>query len=67
MKVKNIMILAMMVIAAVSQTDARQVYIYRSGMELPDRLSSDKLYFTPMGDDYIYSEIPPKNRCSDID
>lgn len=60
MKAKNIMILAMMVIAAVSQTDARQVYIYRSGMELPDTLSSDKLYFTPMGDDYIYSEIPPK-------
>lgn len=51
MKAKNIMILAMMVIAAVSQTDARQVYIYRSGMELPDTLSSDKLYFTPMGDD----------------
>ena len=60
MKAKNIMIMAMMVIAAVSQTDARQVYIYRSGMELPDTLSSDKLYFTPMGDDYIYSEIPPK-------
>ena len=60
MKVKNIMILAMMVIAVVSQTDARQVYIYRSGMELPDTLSSDKLYFTPMGDYYIYSEIPPK-------
>ena len=60
MKAKNIMILAMMVIAAVSQTDARQVYIYRSGMELPDTLSSDKLYFTPMGDDYIYGEIPPK-------
>ena len=60
MKAKNIMILAMMVIAAVSQTDARQVYIYRSGMELPDTLSSDKLYFTPMGDDYIYNEIPPK-------
>lgn len=58
MKVKNIMILAMMVIAAVSQTDARQVYIYRSGMELPDRLSSDKLYFTPIGDDYIYGETP---------
>lgn len=60
MKAKNIMILAMMVIAAVSQTDARQVYIYRSGMELPDTLSSDKLYFTPMGDDYIYGETPPK-------
>lgn len=58
MKAKNIMILAMMVIAAVSQTDARQVYIYRSGMELPDRLSSDKLYFTPIGDDYIYGETP---------
>lgn len=58
MKAKNIMILAMMVIAAVSQTDARQVYIYRSGMELPDTLSSDKLYFTPMGDDYIYGETP---------
>lgn len=56
MKAKNIMILAMMVIAAVSQTDARQVYIYRSGMELPDTLSSDKLYFTPMGDDYIYGK-----------
>lgn len=52
------MILAMMVIAVVSQTDARQVYIYRSGMELPDRLSSDKLYFTPIGDDYIYGETP---------
>ena len=60
MKAKNIMILAMMVIAAVSQTDARQVYIYRSGMELPITLSSDKLYFTPMGDDYIYGETPPK-------
>lgn len=58
MKAKNIMILAMMVIAAVSQTDARQVYIYRSGMELPDTLSSDKLYFTPIGDDYIYGETP---------
>lgn len=58
MKAKNIMILAMMVIAAVSQADARQVYIYRSGMELPDTLSSDKLYFTPMGDDYIYGETP---------
>ena len=58
MKAKNIMILAMMVIAVVSQTDARQVYIYRSGMELPDRLSSDKLYFTPIGDDYIYGETP---------
>ena len=58
MKAKNIMILAMMVIAAVSQTDARQVYIYRSGMELPDTLSSDKLYFTPMGDDYIYGKAP---------
>lgn len=58
MKAKNIMILAMMVIAAVSQTDARQVYIYRSGMELPDTLSSDKLYFTPMGDYYIYGKAP---------
>ena len=58
MKAKNIIILAMMVIAAVSQTDARQVYIYRSGMELPDTLSSDKLYFTPMGDYYIYGKAP---------
>lgn len=58
MKANNIMILAMMVIAAVSQADARQVYIYRSGMELPDTLSSDKLYFTLMGDDYIYGETP---------
>lgn len=58
MKAKNIMILAMMVIAAMSQADARQVYIYRSGMELPDTLSSDKLYFTPMGDDYIYGDTP---------
>lgn len=61
MKAKNIMILAMMVIAAVSQTDARQVYIYRSGMELPDTLSSDKLYFIPVGDDYIYGETPRVN------
>lgn len=61
MKAKNIMILAMMVIAAVSQADARQVYIYRSGMELPDTLSSDKLYFIPVGDDYIYGETPRVN------